>query len=173
MHCLGAGVSVPHYIPFFGADYLKDTQLLSIEEHGAYFLLMLTCWQQDTCSLPDDDKKLARICRVGIRKWKQIRETMEDYWTIENGRWTNERLTKERKVAEEKSAQARANAKARWEKQDTENKGSGQSGRISERNQSASPPAEQPQPQGEEPNGPSPNLAPNGACASRDARQLT
>lgn len=114
-------MSSPPYIPFFVEDYIGDTIDLSIEEHGAYFLLMLAAWKQDDCSLPDNNRKLARICRVTTHKWRQIRETMEEFWTVENGRWTNNRLQKERAYVEKRSAAARENANKRWGSQDAEN----------------------------------------------------
>lgn len=77
----------PAYLPLFPADYLADTQHLSAEEHGAYLLLMMTAWLQDDCGLPDDDRKLSRITRLSLRKWKACRPTMLEFWRIENGRW--------------------------------------------------------------------------------------
>ena len=159
-------MSTPPYVPIFVTDYLGDTTELSTEEHGAYFLLILTCWKQEDCSLPDDDRKLARICRLSTRKWKQIRETMEDYWTIENGRWTNERLQKEWAYVKNRSNSAREAANARWNSQDTENKGSGSCDGNADAYAGAyaNADAPQPQPQIEEPDGssspptPSPKL---------------
>ena len=151
-------MSTPPYVPIFVADYLGDTIELSIEEHGAYFLLLLTAWKQPSCDLPDDDKKLSRICRVSLRKWKQIRVTMEEFWTVEGGRWKNERLQKERVYVENRSNSAREAANARWKSQDTENKGSGSCDGNADADAGAyaNADAPQPQPQIEEPSGSSP-----------------
>jgi uncharacterized protein YdaU (DUF1376 family) len=149
------GLSSPAYIPLFPADYLGDTQHLSTEEHGAYLLLMMTAWTQDDCGLPDDDRKLARIVRLSLRKWKLMRPTMLEFWTVRDGRWSNPRLSKERVYADQKSASNRENARTRWSKQRVENKRSESCDRISERNA--------PQPQHIDiPNGISPPIAPHG-----------
>lgn len=155
-------MSAPPYVPIFTDDYIGDTIDLSIEEHGAYFLLILACWKQDDCSLPDDDRKLARICRVSTRKWKQIRATMEAYWTVEDGRWTHERLTKERVYVENRSNSARENARKRWDAQPTENKQTEKCDSICNGNAAADAAGDalQPQPHIEEPNGSSPPKAP-------------
>ena len=146
-------MSAPAYLPLFGADYLSDTQHLSCEEHGAYLLLLIAAWGQDDCSLPDDNRKLARICRLSLRKWGFVRAAIQDFWIAENGRLTNRRLAKERAYVDQKSNTNRENARTRWDKQSAENKQSEQCERISERN------APQPQPY-------KVKLEPNGSCAS-------
>ena len=150
-------MSGPAYLPLFGADYLSDTQHLSCEEHGAYLLLLIAAWGQDDCSLPDDDRKLARICRLSLRKWGFVRAAIEDFWMVKNGRLTNRRLAKERAYVDQKSNTNRQSARARWDKQTIETKQSTECERISERN------APQPQPHIEE------EIPPKGGCASSDA----
>lgn len=143
-------MSAPAYLPLFGSDYLADTRHLSTEEHGAYLLLMMAAWRQEDCSLPNDDKKLARITGLSPRKWLAIRDTILEFWTVSEGRITQARLLKEWRFAAQKSETNRKSAGARWAKQSVENKETASCERISERN------APQPQPQLEEPNG-SPN----------------
>lgn len=127
-------MSSPAYLPLFPADYLSDTQHLSTEEHGAYLLLLMTAWTQQGCSLPDDDAKLARVCRLSLRKWKLLRPTMEEFWRIEGGRWHNARLTQERIYVDQKSQSNREKARKRWDKQPIENKQSESSRSISRSN---------------------------------------
>lgn len=38
-------------------------------------------------SLPDDDKKLARIARVAIRSWLKIRPDVEQFFEVRDGKW--------------------------------------------------------------------------------------
>lgn len=133
-------MSAPAYLPLFGSDYLADTRHLSTEEHGAYLLLMMAAWRQDDCDLPADDHKLARIVGLSMRKWQTIKETILEFWTVENGRIYQGRLRKERGYADQKSANNRRAADTRWDKQRTENKQSDPCERISECN------APQPQP---------------------------
>lgn len=134
----------PAYIPLFGNDYLGDTMHLTTEEHGAYLLLMIAAWKQDDCGLPLDDKKLAAVVRLPARKWAAIKDTILEFWTVDNGRIYQRRLCKEFDYARKKSEANRKSASARWSKQGTENVEGGSCERISERN------APQPQPQIEE-----------------------
>lgn len=147
-------MSAPAYLPLFGSDYLADTSHLSTEEHGAYLLLMMAAWRQDDCGLPVDDKKLARITGLSVRKWTAIKETILEFWTVENGRIYQPRLLKEWVYACKKSEGNRENARKRWNSQTTENKQNGSCDRISDGN------APQPQPHIEEPNGSSPPVSP-------------
>lgn len=147
-------MSAPAYLPLFGSDYLADTRHLSTEEHGAYLLLMMAAWRQEDCSLPLDDKKLARITGLSLRKWVAIRDTILEFWDVADGRITQGRLLKEWRFAAQKSESNRKSARARWDAQATENNEVASCERISERN------APQPQPQEEEPNGSSPPKSP-------------
>lgn len=62
------------WMPLYVADYLADTGHLSTLEHGAYMLLIMHYWQ--TGGLPDDDRKLARIARLQLDQWQEIRDTI-------------------------------------------------------------------------------------------------
>lgn len=105
------------YLPFWTGDYLADTRHLSQAEHGAYLLLIITCWQTNDCSLPDDDKMLARFAGCDLRTWKRQREiVLEGFFTRrDDGRWIQKRLLKERKHVEHvsKIRSDAAKAKAR------------------------------------------------------------
>ena len=154
--------SQPASIPLFGDAYLADTTHLTAEEHGAYLLLMITAWRQEDCSLPCDDKKLAKIVRMSLKKWLSIKETVVAFWTIEGGRMHQKRLLKEWHFVRQKRQSNRQSAQARWNKQSAENKGSDECERISEGN--APPP---PPPPLEEPSGSSPPVSPTGKSVSR------
>lgn len=130
----------PAAIPLFADSYLADTMHLTTEEHGAYLLLMMAAWRQDDCTLPNDDRKLARIAKLSTRKWAAIRETVFEFWTVEGDRIFQQRLRKERGYVVQKSEANRQNANKRWQQQDTENKQSGECERISERNAPPPPP---------------------------------
>lgn len=100
-------MSGPAYMPLFIADYLADTQHLSVAEHGAYMLLIMNYWRLG--SLPNDEKKLARIARCSDREWKSVSGTIRDLF---NDDWTHNRIEKELKKAREKS-EARSEAGTR------------------------------------------------------------
>jgi len=135
-------MSAPAYLPLFGSDYLADTAHLTTEEHGAYLLLLMAAWRQDDCGLPNDDRKLARIVGLSVRKWAGIKATILEFWTVEDGRIFQARLRKERGYADRKSEGNRQNASKRWAKQAVEKQQSEPCERICDGNA--------PQPQEEE-----------------------
>lgn len=122
------------YLPFWTGDYLADTRHLSQAEHGAYMLLIMTCWQTNDCSLPDDDKMLARYAGCDLRTWKKQREiVLEGFFTRrDDGRWIQKRLLKERKHVEHvsKIRSDAAKAKSRKSKETTSANGGANGGQL-------------------------------------------
>ena len=82
------------WMPFYWADYLADTVHLSTEEHGAYMLLIGAYWQAGG-PLVDDDARLARITRLPLRRWKIVRETLAEFFTIADQKWHLKRADEE------------------------------------------------------------------------------
>lgn len=126
-------MSKPAAMPVFGDAYIADTRHLSLEEHGAYWLLLLIAWRSDDCGLPDDDKRLAQMLGISAAKWARLKPTVMAFWTLADGRWTQKRQKKEHVFVTEKRAKNAEAAQRRWNGQPTENKGTGRSKRISER----------------------------------------
>jgi uncharacterized protein YdaU (DUF1376 family) len=92
---------------------------LTAQEHGAYLLAIMHYWT--TGPLPDDDKKLAAICRIDRSEWPSVRDTLAPLFQIEGGQWRHKRIEAELLRAKEKSEKAARNAKVRWERgQDAE-----------------------------------------------------
>jgi uncharacterized protein YdaU (DUF1376 family) len=91
--------------------YLGDTTHLTTIEHGAYLLLLMAAWRTGDCSLPDDDKMLARFCRLSMKQWARIKPIMLTFWQVENGRWRQRRLTDEWVAVKQKREAAAANGK--------------------------------------------------------------
>lgn len=121
-------------LPIFGDAYLADTHHLTLEEHGAYFKLLLLAWRSPGCSLPDDDQRLARMLAIGPAKWAKLKPCVMAFWMLSDGAWTQKRLSKERAWTDKKAASNSSSAKKRWNKQDTEKQGNEECERISERN---------------------------------------
>jgi len=71
-------------MPFFTDAYLADTKHLTVEEHGAYILLLICMWRSPGCKLPDDDKRLARMVGVTPAKWRKLRAAISEFFIIEN-----------------------------------------------------------------------------------------
>jgi len=112
------------YMPLWTDAYLADTTDLSAEEHGVYLLLLMAAWRTPGCALPDDDNRLARMARVGLKKWRKLRPVMERFFTVEDGLWTQKRLLREREWVENDRAQKRKAGKASAQKRQQESKNS-------------------------------------------------
>lgn len=83
------------WIAFYMGDYLKDTQALTTEQHGAYMLLLMECWQKG--SVPLDASSRAAIARMPLQRWKKICAPIDAFFE-EDG--TNKRATAEITKAE-------------------------------------------------------------------------
>lgn len=98
----------PSHIPFFPDAYLRDNYRLSLEQHGMFLMLLMEAWNNDECSLQDDEKSLAKICGVTVAQFRRIAPPVLEKWTRENGRIFQKRLKKEWLWVREKSAKAKA-----------------------------------------------------------------
>jgi uncharacterized protein YdaU (DUF1376 family) len=107
-------MSAPASIPIFGDAYLADTQHLTLEEHGAYFKLLLCAWRTSNCELPADDRRIATMLGISAGKWAKLRPAVIAFWTRTETGWEQKRLSKERKFVEEKRAKNILAAEASW-----------------------------------------------------------
>jgi len=109
------------WMPIYWGDYLRDTGHLSTTEHGAYLMLIAHYWVTGR-PLPDDDRRLARIAKMGTKKWRGIRPTIADFFTISGGCWKHKRIETEMlKIAEtneKRSEKAKHAARSRWSSAD-------------------------------------------------------
>jgi len=88
-------MSAAPYMQFYVGDYIQKTLHLSTEQHGAYLLLLMALWNGDA-SLPNDPAKLARITRVSPKRWPAVWAEIAMFFTVDDGRISQDRLTKER-----------------------------------------------------------------------------
>lgn len=107
-------MSAPASIPFFGDAYLADTQHLNLEEHGAYFKLLLCAWRTASCELPADDKRIATMLGITAGRWSKLRPAVLAFWTRTETGWKQKRLSKEREFVAEKISKNILAAEARW-----------------------------------------------------------
>lgn len=91
------------WMPLYVADYLRDTMRLTTEQHGAYFLLLLECWN-GAGVLPADDGELAAIVRLPLPAWRKIRPTLARYFTVTAAEWSHKRVREEHEKAARLSA---------------------------------------------------------------------
>ena len=106
------------YLPLWTDAYLADTRHLSTEEHGAYLLLLMEAWRRPSCSLPDDDRLLARLAGLSEARWAAIKPTIMALWKHDGRRkeWTQKRLFSEREKTASKKQVAKDKAAKRWNK---------------------------------------------------------
>jgi uncharacterized protein YdaU (DUF1376 family) len=106
------------YMKFYPSDYFGDTMHLSSPElHGCYLLLLLNMWNRPSCSLPNDPKELAYLCRISTRKFSKVWQEISSFFEEKDGEISHKRLEKDRKEVEERSEKGKINAKKRWEEE--------------------------------------------------------
>lgn len=87
------------YLPLYIGDYLKDTRFLTLEHHGAYFMLLMGMWSAGG-TLPDDEVKLSRLVGVSVKKWRPIWAELTSYFDHSEGLIKHKRITIELEKAE-------------------------------------------------------------------------
>jgi uncharacterized protein YdaU (DUF1376 family) len=90
------------YMPLYVADYMADAAHLSTIEHGAYLLLIMTYWQRGE-PLPNDDKKLARICRLSPLQWKRMKVQILEFFDVSVLQVAHSRIDRELQNVKTKS----------------------------------------------------------------------
>jgi uncharacterized protein YdaU (DUF1376 family) len=99
-------------MPLYIGDYLRKTMHLTIDQHGAYLMLIMACWCGGG-SLPNDDKILSGTCRVTEKKWREkLRPRMERFFVIDDAGWHNRRVDEELAKAKDITATRRAAGQA-------------------------------------------------------------
>jgi uncharacterized protein YdaU (DUF1376 family) len=103
-------------MPLYAADYLLDTPDLSIEEHGAYLLLLMLAWRQPDGRLPDNERWLkgALPPMHGHTFNRVVRGILSRFFVLADGRYENKRLTNEKQKAAKVSAKQKQNIGKRW-----------------------------------------------------------
>ena len=107
-------------MPIFTDALLGDTLHLHAEEFGAYCLLLFATWRNNGQALAEDDRKLARICRVTTRRWSErLKPVLREFFDTGDGKWHQKRLEKEWKhvehIASEQSRKGQLSALKRWQ----------------------------------------------------------
>jgi len=82
------------FLPLHGKDYRGDTAHLTLEQHGAYMLLLIEQWDKGEILL--DDKNLNRIF-MGAERTDAVKEVIQEFFVSANeGSIQNLRLARER-----------------------------------------------------------------------------
>ena len=81
------------YFPFYGSDWLGDTQTrrMSIEQRGLFIDLLCHAW--DGGSIPADQKALAALVGITPRKLASLWPGLDTHWQSDgNGGLVNPKL---------------------------------------------------------------------------------
>lgn len=100
------------WMPIYIGDYLRDTQALTAEEHGVYFLLLMHYWQKKG-DIGSDIKRLSIVARSDTETTQNI---LDSFFVLENGKYRNKRADEELTAAKSRSDAAKANINKRWNK---------------------------------------------------------
>ena len=97
------------WMPLYIDDYIFDTGHLTLEQHGAYQLLIMRYWR--TGGLPDSDAKLADCLHISIDDWTRIRPVIAKFF---QPGWKHKRIDLELQKVKEFSDRQRSNVNKRW-----------------------------------------------------------
>jgi uncharacterized protein YdaU (DUF1376 family) len=104
-------------LPLWTDAYLADTTHLTLEQHGAYLKLLIVAWRSPSCSLPADDKIIARYLQISPRRWSAIKPDIMPMFSLSDGKLVQKRLKAERervtRSRQQRVAAGEASAKAR------------------------------------------------------------
>ena len=96
------------HMPIFIGDYLRDTGDLTTEEHGAYFLLLMSMWTARG-SLPLT--RLYLIAKVPAKRWGAVWGTIGRFFEVVGERVSQGRLLRELGLALTRVESARSNGR--------------------------------------------------------------
>lgn len=105
------------FMPVYTGDYLRDTPHLSMSEHGAYFKLLMFCWDQKG-PLPLDERKLMGICNArSTDEIEAFRRVLSEFFICMDDGWYNKRMAEEvaraEKISHQNSDAGKKSAKVR------------------------------------------------------------
>jgi uncharacterized protein YdaU (DUF1376 family) len=86
------------WMPLYIADYLRKTMHLTRDQHGAYFLLLMACWDRGG-RLPNDPGQLAGIARATAFEWRKLAPVILSFFSVEGEYLTQSRVIEEREKA--------------------------------------------------------------------------
>lgn len=100
-------MSCPDIMPLDTSAYIADTTHLSLPQHGAYLLILMTMWRAGGW-LADDDRILANVVKLSVPKWRKIAEPVRALLLVRDGKLSQKRLLLEIENASKKIPKSRA-----------------------------------------------------------------
>ena len=58
------------YLPLWTSKYLGATTHLNYRQHGVYIMLLIQCWRQSDCSIPDDADWIQTRLRMTAKQYQ-------------------------------------------------------------------------------------------------------
>lgn len=86
------------FVPLYIRDYRADTGHLTLEQHGAYLLLLMEQWERG--SIANDDYALRKIL-LGNTATEDVLQVIDDFFTEDDVGFVQPRLKAERQKASE------------------------------------------------------------------------
>jgi uncharacterized protein YdaU (DUF1376 family) len=117
------------FMPWYPRDYRADTTDLTLEEHGAYRLLLDDLWVAGG-AIPFDAARLARRIGVGRADWDRLWKTLARFFQVVDGELRQKRVGLEISKAVERRERERARTAAATEARNNQRNG----GRNEKRN---------------------------------------
>jgi len=96
--------------PWYPDAHIADTANLTLEEQGAYRLLMDHMWRKQG-AIRNDDKEIARMLRISLKRWQKIKGRLAEYLIIDLGIISQKRLQRDYQRACEISKKNAENGK--------------------------------------------------------------
>jgi uncharacterized protein YdaU (DUF1376 family) len=104
------------WMPIVIGDYLRDTQRLTTEQHGAYLLLLMDYWTNGP--MPADDAVLCSISRLKPARFRKHKSVLLSFFSIVDGELHHKRADAEKtraiQNATRNSERAKHAAEVRW-----------------------------------------------------------
>lgn len=86
------------WMPLYIADYLRKTMHLTRDQHGAYMLLLMACWDRGG-RLPNDAGQLAGIAKASPAEWRKLSPVILPFFEVDGAHLIQERVIEEHEKA--------------------------------------------------------------------------
>ena len=97
-------------MPLFCGDYLADTKHLTLEQHGAYLILLMVTWRNSGQAVADDADLVSRYLGCTRDRWlKKVRPALVPMFDLSAGTWRSPRLEREWQFVQKAIAVKREN----------------------------------------------------------------
>lgn len=90
------------FMQLYIGDYLRDTQGLSTEGHGAYLLILFAMWNADGW-VSAEPRKMAQYARMTVTRWAKLAPDIMPFLIVEDGMASQKRLLQQLEKASGKS----------------------------------------------------------------------